>query len=841
MAMASALLLMLLSLLVPAAALTYAPLTLEYAPSSGAFTLLDSNSPAVFSWTGQAVLAPAPAPEGSLLVNAVGNSTGSNALSSGVTILPSSTATQGVVPAAMASWADLSPEAQQALNDTAEVGNLTANGDAVSIVAYATNSGGGVGIAPLVWSAKQYAQRPLMSFVSDRLVCDATIPGARQSSFLCRSLLPRIAKDGVQSYTFKANISSAMVQGSVDDELSSTRVRVQLSIVTSLPTAEPDPTDAIFADLISVMYTKAYLLGQQHADIMHLRSQERTRRSSARIAVAFLWVFIMITVACAVFLFSVWFSWAMPYAGNRCLSLKAITGIFLSMAALYTILGTTTGLAGFVILLVLQLLATAILSMAYCCLRARNRDRDRSMMRPVGALLASDNPNGLGSPSAALGGGGTNGNKRGSIMRSSITGNSAIGGSAPVAPVIEEESPTQQEQEERRQHKAHHQSRHPLDDDRVPLTGIAPLSDAAPSLVVLRNAYNRWPDSLGSKQRCLAGHSAMAFLVGAVVCVAIFGLWSVDDYTIWQRATGGPVVEFMPQSIAKATFIVYAYDGFADRIKMNDLFFDVSTQWCGRFYSTRLSSDMQKYNSIYMAFIDKYDIDMNLFEPSDYTQYNTVNEWFTRHLKPGQRVLAAPTDETVLVQPCDARALLFAHVPADSFVWIKDTGYTVEGLIGAQAYGMASDSFADGSMALLRLAPQDYHRLHSPVTGRVLADYTIEGTFHSVNADGMTSRNYAIYNQRRVLVLDTAGYANIGRVAYVAIGALCVGSITFVPAVGDLVSKGDDLGYFQFGGSTVAVIFERRTVQFEQDILEHSAMRIETLVQQGARMAVTVR
>ncbi len=154
--------------------------------------------------------------------------------------------------------------------------------------------------------------------------------------------------------------------------------------------------------------------------------------------------------------------------------------------------------------------------------------------------------------------------------------------------------------------------------------------------------------------------------------------------------------------------------------------------------------------------------------------------------------------------------------------------------------------------------------------------YTIEGDFHSVNADAMTSKNYAIYNQRKgqlhqcnepahnrqslrkwahqalfsffflffclalfpspVAVIDTAGYANIGLVAYVSIGALCVGSITFLPSVGSTITKGDDLGFFQFGGSTVALVFEKGQVEFEKDIMEHSVNKVETLVQMGSRL-----
>jgi len=237
---------------------------------------------------------------------------------------------------------------------------------------------------------------------------------------------------------------------------------------------------------------------------------------------------------------------------------------------------------------------------------------------------------------------------------------------------------------------------------------------------------------------------------------------------------------------------------------------------------------------------------LSLYDPSDYLAYSTVNQWFSRQLAAGERPIASPSDDSLLVQPCDARAMVFPSLPADSRVWIKDSSFSVEELIGSEAYDAARDSptspsrFLDGSMALLRLAPQDYHRYHSPVAGTVVSFSSLSGGFQSVNSDGMTSANKAIFNQRTVMLLDTSGYANIGLVAYVSIGALCVGSVTFTPAVGSTVTKGQDVGFFQFGGSTVALVFEQGRVQFEQDLLEHSQDIVETLVQVGARLATAI-
>src|SRR5207253_402362 len=78
--------------------------------------------------------------------------------------------------------------------------------------------------------------------------------------------------------------------------------------------------------------------------------------------------------------------------------------------------------------------------------------------------------------------------------------------------------------------------------------------------------------------------------------------------------------------------------------QMNTVFFDVSTKWCGTYYSTHLRSDQAKYTAIYLDFIQTYRIDMTQYDPSNYLAYNSVNEWFIRKLANGTRTIAAPQD-----------------------------------------------------------------------------------------------------------------------------------------------------------------------------------------------------
>jgi phosphatidylserine decarboxylase len=127
-------------------------------------------------------------------------------------------------------------------------------------------------------------------------------------------------------------------------------------------------------------------------------------------------------------------------------------------------------------------------------------------------------------------------------------------------------------------------------------------------------------------------------------------------------------------------------------------------------------------------------------------------------------------------------------------------------------------------------------RFHVPVAGRLVSSTSLSGGLQSVNADGMRSNNDAIYNQRQVLTFETDaanGGGGFGRVAVVPIGATCVGSIKVTPPVGALLQKGDELGMFQFGGSTVVVVFEAGRVVFDEDLLLHSTRGVESMVLMG--------
>lgn len=159
---------------------------------------------------------------------------------------------------------------------------------------------------------------------------------------------------------------------------------------------------------------------------------------------------------------------------------------------------------------------------------------------------------------------------------------------------------------------------------------------------------------------------------------------------------------------------------------------------------------------------------------------------------------------------------------------IKGETFTIEALLGDPE--MAS-RYRDCSMAICRLAPQDYHRFHAPVDGLLDAVHSIPGAYFTVNPMAVRGPlDVLAENVRRVYTIT---HTPFGTVTVVAIGALMVGSIVTTAEPGRHVRRMDEIGYFAFGGSTVIVLFPAGSVRFDDDLQANSRIPIETLVFMG--------
>lgn len=222
------------------------------------------------------------------------------------------------------------------------------------------------------------------------------------------------------------------------------------------------------------------------------------------------------------------------------------------------------------------------------------------------------------------------------------------------------------------------------------------------------------------------------------------------------------------------------------------------------------------------AFIDKHHIDMSQYEQQDYQCYN---DFFTRRIKPSARPLCLQED--ILIAPADAK-LTYYRIDEDLILKIKDSVYSLEDLLQDQTL---AQSYHGGICLIFRLTVDDYHRYCYIDDGYKDDDIYIPGLFHTVNP--IANDYYPIYKQnaRSYSLLHTK---NFGDVIYMEVGAMMVGKI--VNHQLRSFSKGEEKGYFEFGGSTIVVLLEKDRVCIDEDIIRHSSDHHETRVLMGEKI-----
>ncbi|MBQ6137326.1 MAG: phosphatidylserine decarboxylase, partial [Kiritimatiellae bacterium] len=175
------------------------------------------------------------------------------------------------------------------------------------------------------------------------------------------------------------------------------------------------------------------------------------------------------------------------------------------------------------------------------------------------------------------------------------------------------------------------------------------------------------------------------------------------------------------------------------------------------------------------------------------------------------------------------RLMLYLGADADSPFPLKGATRSLRGVFAADAPAGRYD------IAVVRLAPVDYHRFHFPCDCRsVGAVRTVPGQYHSVNPIALVRRpDVYADNERQILECE----ADFGRFWLVDVGAFGVGTIVQTYN-GETHAKGDEKGYFKFGGSTVIVVTRAGALKFDDDIVRNSSAGLETRVLCGERIAV---
>jgi phosphatidylserine decarboxylase len=223
-------------------------------------------------------------------------------------------------------------------------------------------------------------------------------------------------------------------------------------------------------------------------------------------------------------------------------------------------------------------------------------------------------------------------------------------------------------------------------------------------------------------------------------------------------------------------------------------------------------------------FIAAYEIDTSEFAT---TQFNSFNDFFIRKLKAHTRPIVP--DANTLTIPADGRYLAYPHF--DQFI-VKGQPFSLAAFLDDPAW---ANRYQNGSMVIARLCPTDYHRFHFPCDGVPSPARLINGPLYSVNPIALRKRLAILSENKRMVTEITT--ERFGTVLYIEIGATSVGSIHQTYTPDQPIKKGDEKGYFEFGGSCLVLLFEPGRIAFDSDLVANTKQGYETRANFGQSLA----
>ncbi|MEQ8151439.1 MAG: phosphatidylserine decarboxylase [Smithellaceae bacterium] len=256
-----------------------------------------------------------------------------------------------------------------------------------------------------------------------------------------------------------------------------------------------------------------------------------------------------------------------------------------------------------------------------------------------------------------------------------------------------------------------------------------------------------------------------------------------------------------------------------------------------RLISARISSVLgyMNYDGILSARMKNYlDIHKQLnVDPTEClaapAELNSLRKIFERKIRYWE-CRSMPNDPCAIVAPADSR-VLFGSFLEESGLFIKGKFFDYEEMFGREKRTWLA-SFCDGDFAVFRLTPEKYHYNHTPVAGKIVDFYQIQGAYHACNPHAVVSVVTPYSKNKRVVTIidtDVKGGTGAGLVAMIEVVALMIGDIVqcysekkyespISIGTGMFVIKGVPKSIFRPGSSTVVLIFQKDRVRFADDI-----------------------
>lgn len=222
--------------------------------------------------------------------------------------------------------------------------------------------------------------------------------------------------------------------------------------------------------------------------------------------------------------------------------------------------------------------------------------------------------------------------------------------------------------------------------------------------------------------------------------------------------------------------------------------------WASKAAGCFLSSGLSK--GLIPHYIKKWKIDMTDIEIPE-GGFSSFNDFFTRKKK----VKYDEEKKGWLKSPCDGW-MSIVKIRRNIVFDIKNTKFSLEDLLKDHKL---SEKFRNGCALVFRLTPGDYHRYYYGACGRVLCHRRIQGKLHCVRPVALRKVPVFAQNTREYEIIETKEF---GTILQMEIGALLVGKIHNYERCRESneVEPGMEKGYFEFGGSTIILLFQKNAI-----------------------------
>ncbi|WP_338470326.1 phosphatidylserine decarboxylase [Niallia sp. XMNu-256] len=210
-----------------------------------------------------------------------------------------------------------------------------------------------------------------------------------------------------------------------------------------------------------------------------------------------------------------------------------------------------------------------------------------------------------------------------------------------------------------------------------------------------------------------------------------------------------------------------------------------------------------------------YQINLHEMEKS-IQDYESIHDFFTRKLKKGARII--DPNPFAVISPVDAVLQECGKIDAEHCITVKGKVYSIAEMLG----GMDNvQDYVDGTYMIFYLSPSHYHRIHSPVTGRINKQWTLGAKSYPVNSMGLKyGKKPLAKNYRMITEVETLN----GTVAIVKVGAMFINSIEKLTTE-EKLTKGSEMAYFSFG-SSVVLLFQAGAFIREESIVVPSEIKV---------------